>query len=123
MASSVEVFASDSLQHTRSLSLGIMDEGSLTWFDRLGDGWSAGFAHYDGQGGTGFKDHRFSEIYRFDQRWRKQGGWMIADSVTRQIQLYAASGGALGSDGLLYLSGHDKPEVYVLAAPPAWDPS
>ena len=38
MASSVEVFASDSLQHTRSLSLGIVDEGSLTWFDRLGDG-------------------------------------------------------------------------------------
>ena len=35
MASSVEVFASDSIQHTRSLSLGIMDEGSLTWFDRL----------------------------------------------------------------------------------------
>ena len=30
MASSVEVFASDSLQHIHSLSLGIMDEGSLT---------------------------------------------------------------------------------------------
>ena len=39
------------------------------------------------------------------------------DSVTRQMQPYAASGGALGADGLLYLSGHDKPEVYVLAAP------
>ena len=42
---------------------------------------------------------------------------MIPDSVTRQIQPYAASGAALGGDGLLYLSGHDKPEVYVLAAP------
>ena len=42
---------------------------------------------------------------------------MIPDSVTRQMQPYAASGGALGADGLLYLSGHDKPEVYVLAAP------
>ena len=38
MASSVEVFATDSLQHIHSLSLGIMDEGSLTWFDRLGEG-------------------------------------------------------------------------------------
>ena len=42
---------------------------------------------------------------------------MIPDSVTRQMQPYAASGGALGADGLLYLSGHDKPEVYVLAPP------
>ena len=42
---------------------------------------------------------------------------MIPDSITRQMQPYAASGGALGADGLLYLSGHDKPEVYVLAAP------
>ena len=30
----------------------------------------------------------------------------------------AASGGALGSDGLLYLMGHDLPEMYVLARPP-----
>jgi hypothetical protein len=117
MASSVEVFASDSLQHTRSLSLGIMDEGSLTWFNRLGDGWLAGFAHYDGQGGTNFKDHRFATINRYDQRWRRLGGWMIPDSIARQMQPYAASGGALGADGLLYISGHDKPEVYVLAAP------
>ena len=117
MASSVEVFATDSLQHIHSLSLGIMDEGSLTWFDRLGEGWLAGFAHYDGQGGTEFKDHRFATIYRYDQSWRRLGGWMIPDSVTRQMQPYAASGGALGADGLLYLSGHDKPEVYVLAAP------
>ena len=42
---------------------------------------------------------------------------MIPDSIARQMQPYAASGGALGADGLLYLSGHDKPEVYVLAAP------
>ncbi|HBW84360.1 MAG: hypothetical protein CMD92_05010 [Gammaproteobacteria bacterium] len=117
MASSIEVFSTDPLLHTHSLSLGIMDEGSLTWFDRLGNGWLAGFAHYDGQGGTSFKDHRFATIYRYDQRWRRLGGWMIPDSVTRQMQPYAASGGALGADGLLYLSGHDKPEVYVLAAP------
>ncbi len=117
MASSIEVFATEPLQHTHSLSLGIMDEGSLTWFDRLGNGWLAGFAHYDGKGGTNFKDHRFTTIYRYDERWRRLGGWMIPDSVTRQMQPYAASGGAIGADGLLYLSGHDKPEVYVLAAP------
>ncbi|OYX49993.1 MAG: hypothetical protein B7Y90_05705 [Alphaproteobacteria bacterium 32-64-14] len=30
---------------------------------------------------------------------------------------YAASGGAIGSDGLLYILGHDRPEMYVLAKP------
>lgn len=85
MASSVEVFATDSLQHTHSLSLGIMDEGSLACFDRLGEGWLAGFAHYDGRGRTEFKDHRFATIYRYDRSWRRLGGWMIPNSVTRQI--------------------------------------
>ena len=29
----------------------------------------------------------------------------------------AASGGAIGPDGLLYILGHDRPEMYVLARP------
>ena len=76
MASSIEVFDTGTLKHRQSLSLGILDEGSLTWFDRLDDGWLAGFAHYDADGGLSYKDHRF-----------------------------------------LYLTGHDRPEMYVLAAP------
>ena len=47
MASSIEVFATENLSHSYSYSLGVLEEGSLTWFDRLGDGWIAGFAHYD----------------------------------------------------------------------------
>ena len=31
---------------------------------------------------------------------------------------YAASGGAIGPDGWLYLLGHDRPEMYVVARPP-----
>ena len=30
----------------------------------------------------------------------------------------AASGGAIGPDGWLYLLGHDRPEMYVVARPP-----
>ena len=30
---------------------------------------------------------------------------------------YAASGGAIGPDGWLYLLGHDRPEMYVVARP------
>lgn len=117
MASSIEIFNADTMEHQRSFSLGILEEGSLTWFERLGDGWIAGFAHYDEDGGLDYKDHSFSSIVRYDDQWRRIGGWMIPDSVIARMQPYAASGGALGADGLLYLTGHDRPEMYVLAAP------
>ena len=94
-----------------------MDEGSLTWFGRLGAGWIAGFAHYDGNGGSGFKDHRYASVVRFDDQWRRNGGWLMPESVLQRMAPHAASGGAIGPDGLLYLLGHDRPEMYVVAKP------
>lgn len=118
MASSIEVFKSNPIVHFTSHSLGLMDEGSLTWFDRYQGGWLAAFAHYDGtDGGLAFKGHRFSGIVTFDERWRRTGGWMLPNSVLSAIAPDAASGGQIGPDGLLYISGHDKAEIYVLAKP------
>ena len=117
MASSLEVFDTETMEHSRSYSLGILDDGSLTWYDRLGDGWIAGYAHYDEDGGLSFKDHSFATISRYDNDWRRLGGWMSPETVIARIQPHAASGGAIGPDGLLYLTGHDRPEMYVLAAP------
>jgi hypothetical protein len=117
MGSSIEVFDSRRMAHVRSHSLGLMDEGSLVWFDRLGDGWIAGFAHYDGRGGTGYKGQKYGAIIRFDSAWRRTGGWLIPDAVLARMAPHAASGGAIGPDGLLYLMGHDRPELYVLAQP------
>jgi hypothetical protein len=117
MASSVEVFDSGEMRHIESHSLGILDEGSLTFFDRYGDGWIAGFAHYDEEGGLEYKDSSFSGIVAFDTDWRRTGGWMLPQSVRERMAPYAASGGAFGPDGLLYLFGHDQPEMYVLARP------
>lgn len=118
MASSIEVFTTDPVDHFTSHSLGLMDEGSLTWFDRYRDGWLAAFAHYDGSdGGLAFKGHRFSGIVTFDERWRRTGGWMLPNSILGALAPDAASGGQIGPDGLLYITGHDKPEMYVLAKP------
>lgn len=117
MASSIEIFDAQTMEHQRSFSLGILEEGSLTWFERLGDGWVAGFAHYDEDGGLDYKDHSFASIVRYDAQWRRIGGWMIPETTIARMQPYAASGGALGADGLLYLTGHDRPEMYVMAAP------
>jgi hypothetical protein len=118
MGSSVEVFDAASLEHVGSHSLGMLDEGSLTWFDRYRGGWVAGFAHYDGTGGVGFKDHRFSSVVTFDAEWRRTGGWLFPQSALDRMAPYASSGGAIGPDGWLYLLGHDRPEMYVVARPP-----
>jgi hypothetical protein len=117
MGSSVEVFDAATLAHVDSHSLGMMDEGSLTWFDRYRDGWIAGFAHYDGTGGVPFKNHRFSSVVSFDAEWRRTGGWLFPATAIERMAPYAASGGAVGPDGWLYLLGHDRPEMYVVARP------
>jgi hypothetical protein len=117
MGSSIEVFDAATLAHVDSHSLGMMDEGSLTWFDRYRDGWIAGFAHYDGTGGVPFKNHRFSSVVWFDAQWRRSGGWLFPATAIERMAPYAASGGAIGPDGWLYLLGHDRPEMYVVARP------
>jgi hypothetical protein len=117
MGSSIEKFETATVAHAGSHSLGMRDEGSLTWFDRSRDGWIAGFAHYDKTGGVPFKDHRYSSVVAFDSDWRRTGGWLFPESTLERMAPYAASGGALGPDGFLYLLGHDRPEMYVVARP------
>jgi len=117
MASSIEVFDAASLEPLSSHSLGVRDEGSLTWAGRIPGGWIAGFAHYDGERGTGYKDHSASSVVTFDDAWRRTGGWTFPDAVVARMAPHAASGGVIGPDGLLYVLGHDRPELYVLARP------
>ncbi len=117
MGSSVEIFDPESLAHLASHSLGLMDEGSLVWFDRVEGGWLVGFAHYDGERGTGFKDHTYASVITMDDQWRRTGGWLFPDAVMERMAPHAASGGAIGPDGLLYVLGHDRPEMYVFAKP------
>jgi hypothetical protein len=117
MGSSIEVFTASTLDHAESHSLGMRDEGSLTWFDRDGAGWMAGFAHYDEGGGVKFKDHTFSSVVTFDDAWRRTGGWLFPPGPIERMAPHAASGGAIGPDGWLYLLGHDRPEMYVVARP------
>ena len=118
MGSSIEVFDAETMRHVESRSLGMRDEGSLTWFDRYGTGWIAAFSHYDQNGGVPFKNHTFSSVVTFDQQWRRTGGWLLPPSTLERMAPYASSGGAVGPDGWLYLLGHDRPEMYVVGRPP-----
>jgi hypothetical protein len=122
MGSSLEWFDPATMRHVRSLSLGLRDEGSLVWAQPLKSGWIAGFAHYDradGRGGTGYKDSRYGNVVLFDREWRRIGGWLLPPSVQSRMQPHSASGGAMGPDGLLYLAGHDRGEIYAMGRPVA----
>jgi hypothetical protein len=57
-------------------------------------------------------------VVTFDADWRRNGGWLFPATVLERMTPYAASGGAIGPDGWLYLLGHDRPEMYVAARPP-----
>ncbi|MEM7730054.1 MAG: hypothetical protein AAF311_12395 [Pseudomonadota bacterium] len=121
MASSVEIFDAQTLDPVESHSLGIMDEGSLVWFDRIGwrgePAWIVGFAHYNDETGLPFKTNAYAGVHVFDEAWRRMGGWMLPDALVDRMAPQAASGGAIGPDGFLYVMGHDQPEMYVLARP------
>lgn len=117
MASSVEIFDTRTMEHVESKSLGLMDEGSLVWFDRLDKGWIVGFAHYDDETGEPFKGQRYASVVLMDKAWRRTGGYTFPASLLRKMVPQAASGGAMGPGGYLYVMGHDLPEMYVLAFP------
>jgi len=116
MTSTVEVFDPEKMLHLRSVALG-RQPGSLTWIDRRDGAWWACFANYDARGGEPGRDHRFTTLLRFDDRWRVTGAWTFPPAVLARFKPRSSSGGAWGADGRLYVTGHDLPEVYVLEVP------
>ncbi len=119
MASTLEVFDTRTLTHRRSIALPPMP-GSLTWMERRGSDWFAGFANYpEGRGGEPGHDHRWTRLVRFDAQFRATGSWLFPPSVLERFAPMSNSGGSWGDDGLLYVTGHDRGELYVLRLPQA----
>jgi hypothetical protein len=117
-ASSVEFFDADKLAHVRTMSFG-PGRGSLTWLDWHDGSWWACFANYDNKGGEPGRDHRSTTLVRFSPDFREQGAWLFPPTVLERFAPYSSSGGVWGADGLLYVTGHDRPELYALRVPEA----
>lgn len=116
--STVEVFDLATLEHVRSISLGAMP-GSLTVLDRHDEAWWAVFANYDNRATPAGRDHRDSFVAKLDDDFRILRMWGLPDEVLERLAPSSISGGSWDDAGHLYLSGHDKPEIYVMQLPRA----
>ena len=116
--STVEIFDLEALQHKESIALGPMP-GSLTTLDRHDGKWWATFANYDDRGTPEGRSHRDSFVAQLDDDFRIIRMWGLPDAVLDRLAPSSISGASWSEDGQLYLSGHDRPELYVVALPQA----
>jgi len=124
MVSSIEMWDVRTMTHVGSHSFGI-DQGSATWVDRRNGHWWVAFAHYgrrvDGgpSGGVAGKGSDWTALVKYGPNWTRREGFVFPTAVIDRMRPYSTSGGAWGPDDHLYVTGHDKTEVYVLDLPSA----
>lgn len=116
MASSLEIHDAATLAPVSTHSLGIR-LGSLTWAERRAGEWWACFANYNDAGTTPGFDQRWTHVGRFDDAWQLRESWLFPPQVVATWGRSSCSGGSWGEDGLLYVTGHDARELYVLRPP------
>ena len=116
MTSMIERFEAKTLRHISTQQLG-HGYGSLTWVTPHDGGWYACFANYDGKGGEPGRDHRYTTLVRYDRDWQEVAQWHFPAEALERMAPKSASGGVWGDDGLLYVTGHDRPELYAFRVP------
>lgn len=114
--SMIERFDADTLVHLGTTPLP-QSPGSLTVFMRHRGHWWAIFANYDGRGGVPGQDHRATLLVELDDDLHELRRLTFPDDVLARFAPRSCSGGAWGPDGLLYVTGHDRPELYALRVP------
>ncbi|MCE7064607.1 hypothetical protein [Dyadobacter sp. CY326] len=117
MASSIEIFDVNTMQHIDNHSFGIAEHGSLTWIDQKDGFWWCGFAHYAGKEASEGRDVRWTSVVKFDMEWRQLESWIFPKIIVDLFTPKSNSGGAWGNDNLLYCTGHDEDELYVMKIP------
>ena len=114
--SAVEFFDRRTLRHKRTVRLGARP-GSLTVITRHAGKWWAVFANYDGKGGEPGRDHRHTLLARLDDQFRQEAVWSFPPELLAKFAPKSCSGASWGPDGRLYVTGHDRREVYALEIP------
>ena len=104
MASSIEIFDTRTMQPIESISLGI-DVGSCVWVTPGKNCWYAFFAHYAGSGKEPGKDVSWSQLVKFDRKWRRMQAWVLPKDIIKELDPHSLSGGVLVGD-TFYCMGH-----------------
>ncbi|ADB39393.1 hypothetical protein [Spirosoma linguale] len=116
MASSIEIFDTRTLRHIGTHSFGLFP-GSVTWADFYNGYWWVAFANYSNKASAEGRDNRWTTLVKYTPTWQQLESWAFPANVLQAFGLYSTSGGTWGPDGLIYCTGHDKPELYVLKLP------
>lgn len=116
MASSIEIFDTRTLRHLGNHSFGLFP-GSVTWADFYNGYWWVAFANYSNKASAEGRDNRWTTLIKFTPTWQQVEAWSFPATVLQAFAPYSTSGGTWGPDGLIYCTGHDKPELYVLKLP------
>ena len=116
MASSIEIFDPESLEHIDNHSLGIL-HGSATWMDEYQGFLYVVFAHYTGRGSEPGKDNSWTRLVKLDRNWQQIESWIFPDPLLDRFVSRSNSGGVILPDGRILCTGHDNFELYELRFP------
>lgn len=119
MTSSIEIWDTETLVHVASHSFGIA-LGSMTWLDRHNGYWWGAFANYDktqDEQSHPYGETRNTQVVKMNDEFVVLERWTLPPSILSRMTPMSNSGGSWGPDGYLYLTGHDFPEIYVMALP------
>jgi len=109
--SSVEVFDAATLTPL-DRHVFVAPPGSLTWAVPYQGGWLACFAHY-----AATSEVARSRLVAYDHDWKPRQEWSFAPEVLVKFGRMSCSGGGVGPDGKVGVTGHDARELYVLDLP------
>lgn len=117
---SIEVWTTDKLKHIATTAMSTNDT-YLTWLDYHHGSWWAAFVDYP-TALQDFSPHNFSDlktrVVQMDEGFRVLKQYRLPVALLQRLYPMSNSGGSWGTDDLLYLTGHDHPELYVMRAPP-----
>ena len=119
MTGSVEKWQPETLSHLPNHDFG-KQSGSFTWLDRFNGYWWGAFGNYDKK--SGGRDQAYGEtnntyLVKMDDQFNTLQTWRYPVELLNKFRPMSNSGGSWGPDGLLYITGHDLPEVYVVTLP------
>lgn len=113
LKNTVEVFDAKNLKHLETLKFP-ETQGAINWIDRRQGKWWIAFAFY------GELSHvSQTSLARYNDEWQQEAKWTFPEAVLKRFLPHSNSGGAWGPNGLLYTTGHDRGELYVLKVPDA----